>query len=313
MDTCHDERYLRRKIHDGEYQYYAYVLEAVLVFSNGMVLPLMSEFLENTPELEAIENDEEWKQDCELKAFYRLAARIKKRFPRLAITLLLDGLFANGPAIDLCLKNNWQFMIVLKNKSLPTVWEEVQGLMQLDTRGENSLVRDCGDHQQQFRWVNDVEYEYGRKKKVLTLHIVICEERREDCKTHYAWISSEPLNRKNVHARCNLAARKRWLHENNILEEKHHGYSYSHIYAYDWDAMRGYHYLMHIAHFLNELAVHSLNLMEYVKDMGIGALLDWFRASMTYLEHDPERLRLLRETPGQLRLIYDDDWRQAVA
>ena len=70
---------------------------------------------------------------------------------------------------------------------------------------------------------------------------------------------------------------------------------------------------MHIAHFLNELAIHSLNLMEYVKDIGIGAILDWFRISMTYLEHDPEQLRLLREAPGQLRLIYVDDWRHAAA
>jgi len=44
MGTCHDERYLRRKTGDGKYQYYAYVLEAVLILSNGMVLPLMSEF-----------------------------------------------------------------------------------------------------------------------------------------------------------------------------------------------------------------------------------------------------------------------------
>ena len=89
MGTCHDERYLRRKTGDGKYQYYAYVLEAVLILSNGMVLPLMSEFLENTPELEAIENEAEWKQDCELKGFYRLAERLKKRFPRLRITCLL--------------------------------------------------------------------------------------------------------------------------------------------------------------------------------------------------------------------------------
>jgi len=38
MRTCHDERYLLWKTRDGQYQYYAYVLEAVLVFSNGMVL-----------------------------------------------------------------------------------------------------------------------------------------------------------------------------------------------------------------------------------------------------------------------------------
>ena len=56
-----------------------------------------------------------------------------------------------------------------------------------------------------------------------------------------------------------------------------------------------------------------LNLMDCVKEIGIRALLDRFRISMTYLEHDPEQLRLLREAPGQLRLIYDDDWRQAAA
>lgn len=54
MNACWDERYLRRKIEgkEGKVQYYAYVLEAVLVFTNGMVLPLMSEFLENREELE---------------------------------------------------------------------------------------------------------------------------------------------------------------------------------------------------------------------------------------------------------------------
>ncbi|MDW7728704.1 MAG: hypothetical protein SCJ94_01675 [Bacillota bacterium] len=40
-------------------------------------MPLISEFLENDGELEAIESDEEWKQVCELKAFYRLSKRQK--------------------------------------------------------------------------------------------------------------------------------------------------------------------------------------------------------------------------------------------
>jgi len=187
--------------------------------------------------------------------------------------------------------------------------------MRLDRQGENSSVRDAQERRQQLQWVNGIEYEYGRTRKVLTFHVVICEEKRtvDEHNTRYAWISSVPLNQGNVHTLCNLAARRRWLHENNILEEKHQGYNYSHIYSYDWDAMRGYHYLMHIAHFLNELAVHSLNLMDCVKEIGIRALLDRFRISMTYLEHDPEQLRLLREASGQLRLIYDDDWRQAAA
>ena len=49
---------------------------------------LMSQFLEYQPN-----HEEQSKQDCEQKAFHRLAARIKEAFPRLPIMLLLDGLY----------------------------------------------------------------------------------------------------------------------------------------------------------------------------------------------------------------------------
>lgn len=78
----------RRQTADGEWvQQYVYVLEANLVFHNGVSLPLLSEFLNY-----AEGDPEDHKQDCELKAFYRLAARLKAYFPRLPILLLLDGL-----------------------------------------------------------------------------------------------------------------------------------------------------------------------------------------------------------------------------
>ena len=321
MDECGDERYLRRKVgKEGEYQYYAYVLEAVLIFTNGMVLPLMSEFLENSPELEQIEHDEAWKQDCERKAFYRLAKRLKNAFPKLPITLLLDGLYANGPVMNVCLKNKWDFMIVLKDGSLSCVWQEVNGLMRLDTQKEHLREKMWQGRRQIFRWVSGIEYEYGFGigKKRLTLHVVTCDESWEETdkkgrvveKTaRHAWISSEPLNHKNVHERCNLTARKRWLHENNILKEKHQGYHYEHIFAADFDAMRGYHYLMHIGRMLNEMALHSIHLVEQVKAVGIQAFLHQFRAVMIHRELDTKRLRRLSESPGQLRLVQDESWR----
>lgn len=323
MGTCDDERYLRRKVGPNEYQYYSYVLEAVLIFSNGMVLPLMSEFLENTPELEAIDNEEEWKQDCELKAFYRLAKRLKERFPRLRITLLLDGLYANGPVLRLCKKNNWQYMIVLKDKSLPTVWEEVNGLMKLDTNGENSKTRIRNGVEQKFRWVNEIEYGHkqGSKTHYLKIHVVICEEKRlvaskdgnaVEKVTRYVWISSEPLDKNNVCGRCNLMGRKRWLHENNILTEKHQGYHYEHIYSHDWNAMQGFHHLMHIAHFLNELVLHSIQVVDYVREMGIRFFLETFRGVMIYQPMPAHLRERLISSPGQLRLVYDD-WRRTAA
>lgn len=321
MNECWDERYLRRKIRgkDGEYQYYAYVLEAVLILSNGMVLPLMSIFLENSAELEAVENDEEWKQDCELKAFYRLAKRLKQEFPKLPFTLLLDGLYAKGPVMEICRKNKWEFMIVLKDKSLPSVWEEAEGLIRLDTQREYCHGQMWRGRRQTFRWANGIEYEYGiGKRKIQTIHMVACEESWEEIdkkgdvvtKTgRHAWISSNPISRKNIHERCNLIARKRWLHENNILKEKHQGYCYEHIFSHNWNAMRGYHYLMHIARMLNELVIHSISLTEQVKEVGIQKFIKNFCIVMKHREFDTKKLWELVESPGQLRLAYEENWK----
>jgi len=58
------------RTHNGVTTYYHHVLEAKLVTWDGFAFSLMSEFIEN-PEPNPT------KQDCELKAFYRLAARLK--------------------------------------------------------------------------------------------------------------------------------------------------------------------------------------------------------------------------------------------
>lgn len=148
--------------------------------------------------------------------------------------------------------------------------------------------------------------------------MVICEESWEEielrtcCRitktTRYAWISSDPLKKANIHGRCNLMARKRWLQENTILKEKHQGYQYEHIFSHDWNAMKGYHYLMHIARTLNEMVLHSINLTEHVKEVGFQKSIEDFRKAMTE-DLDTERIRRLMETPGQLRLVQEDDWK----
>ena len=99
-------------------QYYVLVLEASLAFSSGMTIPLMSEFLSYT----AQGDTDTKKQDCEQKAFKRLAKRLKAEFGHLAILVLLDGLYPNGPIMQLCRKNKWDSMMVLQDKSLKSVW-----------------------------------------------------------------------------------------------------------------------------------------------------------------------------------------------
>jgi len=313
-DHLWDEQCLERKVRSKEKeedgsdprQYYVYVLEANLALANGMTIPLMSEFLSYT-EGDQLNN----KQDCELRAFHRLAKRLKDYFPRLPILVLLDGLYANGPVIELCRRYHWDFMIVLQDDSLSSVWEEVHGLIKILPRQHRQ--QNWGNRRQHFWWVNDIEYRYGnngRKKQIL--HVVVCEESWEEVDldsaqlvqktSRHAWISNRPLDTNNLHERCNLGARHRWAIESNILVEKHHGYRYEHCFSYNWKAMKGYHYLMRLAHTINALAQNTAYLARLARSRGMRGVIKFLRETCAGPWLDVEKIRILLAVPHQLRL-----------
>ena len=316
FSTLWDEHLLQRKSkrkteldvdEEQDYQYYVYVLEACLSFRNGMVIPLMSQFLD----YQAGESEQS-KQDCEQKAFYRLAARIKAAFPRLPMVLLLDGLYPNGPIMDRCRKYHWDFMIVLKDSSLPSVWEEYFSLR--NYQGENQKRQNWGERRQHFQWVNQIRYEFGANgKNYIDINVVVCDEQWEavDDKTleivpknmKYAWISSRPITRLNVHTRCNLGARYRWGIETGFLVEKHQGYSYEHAFAKNYNAMKGYHYLMRLAHLFNTLARFSKELAGLFSDLGVQAAIAFIRTTLTGPWLDPQSIEHRLNRPFRLRLV----------
>jgi hypothetical protein len=304
------ERQVPSRAEDGspatKPQYYVYILEANLAFANGLTIPLLSEFLSYTAG-----DQEENKQDCELKAFYRLARRLKDSFPRLPVLILLDGLYANGPVIELCRQYHWQFMIVLQDDSLPSVWEEVRGLGQLQT--QHHLEQKWGNRQQRFRWVNGIEYEYGASgRKRQTVHVVICQESWQEVAadspaivektSRHVWLSSQPLRPENVHERCNLGARHRWGIENNFLVEKRQGYQYEHCFSHHWNALRGYHFLMRVGHLVNVLAQNAARLARMVRRLGQRGLIQLLRETCSGPWLDAARIQRLLASPWQLRL-----------
>ena len=159
-----------------------------------------------------------------------------------------DGLYANGPVAEICRKNKWQFMIVLKDDALPSVMNEFEALSAIEKQKPYRYT--WGNRKQAFRWINGIDYRFGpNDKKRQILHVVECKEswkevdresgKPEEKNSRHVWLSSEPLNRFNFHERCNLAARSRWCIESNILVEKHHGYKYEHCFSYDWNVMKG--------------------------------------------------------------------------
>ena len=306
-----DDEWLQRQVGaEGSRwtQYYVYVLEANLVLSNGVSIPLMSEFLNYR------EGDNERdKQDCEQRGFFRLARRLKRAFPRLPIMLLLDGLFAGGPTMDRCRDYGWHFMIVLQDASLPQVWQECEGLSKL-LEAEDRLKQRWADREQSFELFNQIDYRWGdNDKKHLLIHVALCHESWEEvngegtrvsrCGT-WAWISDRPFSRQTAHVRCNLGGRHRWGIEEGILVEKRQGYDYEHCYALDWNAMCGYHRLMRIGHLLNVLACHASTLIEAVKERGAQGFIEWVRDTLRGRWLDPEGLQARLAAPFQLRLLF---------
>jgi hypothetical protein len=288
-------------------QYYVYVLEASFAFANGLTIPLMSEFL----------TDAEWdelrgKQDCETRAFMRLAARLKARFPRLPLLILLDGLYANGPVMALCRQYHWQFMIVLQNNSLPAVWEEARSIKGLEP--QQQFEQTWGDRRQHFWWVNEIDYCYGpHERKRQRTHVVVCEERWQtldrmsnqivDKQARHAWVSSEPLTRVNIHQRCNLGGRHRWAIESQFLVEKRQGYAYEHLFSLNCRAMKGYHFLMRLGHLLNVLATHAVAFEPLVKQLGFRGLIRFLRETCSGPWLPGGWQQPVRTTPWQLRLV----------
>jgi hypothetical protein len=296
-----------------EVGYTVYLLEAVLVSPQGVTLPVLVEFCANEPVAdEPREQAEARKQDCEQKAFQRVAARLKRMFPRLRLLIVADGLYANGPVVALCRRNQWDFMITLKDGSLPAVWTEAEALCRLEP--DNTLTTTWGDRQQIFRWANHIEYVYGPSNRGhQQLHVVICEEhwhehnqQGEQIERHarYAWLSGRPLSAGNLAERCNRAGRHRWDIEEHILAIKRHGYQAAHAFSWNWNAMRNWHCLMLIACLLNTLACYSVALWDLVCARGFAGTIRFLRESYLNPWLDLARLRLLRTRPAQLRLIF---------
>ncbi len=287
-------------------QYYCYTLEASLVFQNGIIVPLITEFLD------FMQGDElRNKQDCETNAFKRLAEKIKAYFPKLKIILLIDGIYANGPIIEICRKHRWQFMIVLKDDSLPSVWEEFDALKNFGDNRNNRHSRKWGSRRQRFIWVNDICYMYDQMRKEEIVHVVVCEEEWEEVDENaqiitqhkkFAWISSEPLNRWNLHQLCNLGGRSRWVIENGgFLVEKRQGYQYEHAFSFNWNAMRGFHILMRIGHLVNVLIQYSHLLRPQCIKKGLRAFIKFMDETFRLFRLNLDWIRNSLEENYQLR------------
>lgn len=133
-----NDYYLIRCHYRGEadefIKYHRSVLEAKLYLGNDLVCSIASEPIENSEEY-INQSEEKIKQDCESKAFIRLAKKIKKSFPRLPIIIIADGLYVSQKVIQTCTDNGWDYIIRYKEGCAPTIAREYQALPEKEKIG----------------------------------------------------------------------------------------------------------------------------------------------------------------------------------
>lgn len=242
---------LQQRFKNGRVRYFHNVLEAKLVTGNGFCLSLATEWIENVEEYN--------KQDCELKAFARLARKLRHYYPRLSICILADGLYPNQTFFRICQEHGWSWIVTLKDGNLPSIWKRVfqrQGLRHCRQR-EECIFKQAQAIHRHYEWHPDMNY------KGFRVHWYSCEETVAQEVSRFVWLSSMAMDCYSV-IELSECGRLRWKIENQGFDvQKHHGYGLGHQFSRkSMLAMKNYYQLMQIAHLFNQLFELSSLLAE---------------------------------------------------
>ena len=264
----HCEHCMSKKLSNGETLYYHPVLEAKLVTQNGFAFSLMTEFIENM-------DPQANKQDCELKAFYRLAARLKERFPRLPICLLMDGLYACGPVFQLCENNDWKYLIVLQDKDLLNVHRSFNTALPHLPENHKKVQMGCEKKPivQVYRWANDLTYQ-DSEQRTHHLSLLECQETTLDSANtnKHMWLSNFTLTHHNIDRLGNQGGRLRWKVENEGFNvQKNGGFNLQHPYSQDETAGKVFYIILQIAYLIFQL-MEKGSLFSNPFPKGVGSL-----------------------------------------
>ena len=229
---------------DGVTRYFHYVLAAKIVTPCGLVVPLAFEFIENP------EGDYD-KQDCEIKAWRRLAAKIQALYPRLKLTVVGDGLYAEETTFTVCEQAGWNVIVTLPNDKLPSVTAQLPAELGQwsGSRTQRQQTPETGWRQTTVHWQTPVRY-HGE-----IMHVIEMEELDEEGnRTYYnRWITNVKPSWANA-IELAQTGRLRWRIENEGTNtQKNGGYEMEHAYGRNRNAWKNYYLLLQISQLLNDL------------------------------------------------------------
>lgn len=244
------------KDEENEYTLYSYyALEAKLVCGN-MTFSLATEFVENETYTDKDGNTYRKfdKQDCELKASYRLLEKIKKRFPKLPFIIGGDALYLGRPFLESCDKYKFEYIIRYKETDAPTIKRNFDEIKIIDDN---------------YEYQNEIIFGDLKDNKFYTLNVISYDEEQlnkktgEITSTNFSFVTSLKITNKNKEQLV-LLGRRRWKIENKgFKEQKSDILNITHIYTKNCNGTKNIYLLIQFAHTI-------LNLLNYGNILIVG-------------------------------------------
>lgn len=267
------EQAITRVYNEGEederkiYSYYA--LEAKLICGD-MAFSLATEFVENETYEDKNGNIVRKfdKQDCELKAAYRLVEKIKKKFPKLPIIIGGDALYIGKPFLKKCDALGFKYIIRYKEDSASTIKKDFDKFNIVDGN---------------YKYQNGIIYGEPENKEYYTVNVVSYDELDEKTGeiTNFTYVTSLTITNKNKEEIVRLG-RKRWKIENKGFREQKSGVlNISHIYTKDCNGTKNTYLLIQFAHTLLNLLYYGNILIKALKGT-IKEVSDLLHKALTY-------------------------------
>jgi hypothetical protein len=218
-NEVHCENCCEKQHIDGTISYYHNML------CGAIVHPKLKTVLPVAPE-PILKQDGATKNDCELNAVKRFLLAFRQEHPHLAVTIVEDGLYGNGPHIKMAQELKMHYLIMVKEKDHGYLFDAARN-------GNSNSYEETGEDgtQHKFSYINGVSLNYTHYQ--LLVNFFAYEKIKTDgSRQYFSWVTDHHITDNNIMILMR-GGRARWHIENETFNTlKNQGYNFEHNYGH---------------------------------------------------------------------------------
>lgn len=154
--------------------------------------------------------------------------------------------------IELCEKENLEYIFVLKDKKIPTILSEFLAIVSMPTG--NREIEEDEEKIKLTLWENEIDYK-GKKINVIRQ---ISKNKDTGKYSTWMWITNREITRKNVHKIIYCAKLRDYIENQGFKEQKiTSGIDLEHVYSKEIKAIKVIYTIIQITHLILQIMEHS--------------------------------------------------------